>query len=400
VAGASLYAKLRCRALYCVAAGGVDSVECADATSRQTIRKIRLTDPRELIINEVAVTRDQESADLHVKLEGRFDNEQDQNIYVFIGEDNAAGALTSYSLSSDTQYFKDLSYPVRNTIQFSHQNQIRLGVMSPTVSNYSPQVYIRDPVYADLVGQVTNIRVNASGNEVALKIPLADYYQRQGKPSPKTPSFTVASARDYVGFIDQITVSDVAVGETKRETRKTVSPLLYPPLNYDSHIFKRVSVERSGSGAIRVQFTTNAEIQDWAQTDLHFFFIPYPPAKPMRGLLDPSHSLNLPFAWSYYCGVYSPNRIFCKASNGSDFTYDSGYAKRTELAAPTGVAFHTLGNAQYSLELEPQVVSILKGQSDGFALLLTAGRDGFGPTSGFGWDCSWICSTLNGLLPF
>ena len=398
--GISIYARRRCRVLYCVAPGGVAAVECNDATTRQTIRKIRLTDPRELVIQEVAVTRDHDTADLRISLQGHFDNEQDQNIYVFIGEENAAGALTSYSLSSDTQYFKDLAYPVRNTIQFPHRNDIRLGVMSPEISNYSPQVYIHDPVYADLVGKVTNVRLVSSGNEVSLEIPLLAYYQRLGKPVPAAVSFTVASARDYVGFIDQLTVNNVAAKETKREMRKIAPPSLYPPLNYDSHIFKRVTIDRSAAGAVRIQFATNAEIQDWAQTDLHFFFIPYPPAKFVRGLADPSHSLNLPFAWSYYCGVYSPHRIFCKTSNGSDFTYDSGYAKRTELALPAGVAFQALGNAEYSLELEPQIVSVFKGRDGQFALLMTAGRDGFGPTSAWGWNCSGLCSTLNGLLPF
>jgi hypothetical protein len=396
--GVSIYARRRCRVLYCVAPAGVASVECTDATTRQTIRKIRLTDPRELVIQEVAVTRDHDTARLRITLQGHFDNEQDQNIYVFIGEENAAGA--SYSLSSDTQYFKDVAYPVRNTIQFSHRNEIRLGVMSPEISNYTPQVYIHDPVYADLVGNLTNVRLVSSGNEVSLGIPLADYYQRLGKPVPGSVSFTVASARDYVGFIDEITVNNVAEKETKRETKKTEPPSLYPPLNYDSHIFKRVTIEHSTTGAARIRFTTNAEIQDWAQTDLHFFFVPYPLPPSVRGLSDPSHSLNLPVAWSYYCGVYSPNRIFCKASNGSDFTYDSGYAKRTELALPAGVTFQTLGNAEYSLELEPQIVSLFKGQNDQFALLMTAGRDGFAPTSAWGWDCSRLCSALNGLLPF
>jgi len=357
---------------------------------------MRLTDPGELIIKDVVVSRDQYAADVRINLQGHFDNEQDQNIYIFIGEETAA--MTSYSLSSDTQYFKDLSYPVRNTVEFSHRNEIRIGVMSPEISHYSPQVYMKDPVYADLVGKVTNIRLNSSGNEVMLRIPVTDYYKSQGKSVPALLSFTIATARDYVGFIDQITLHNLRLDNTELNAKKTLPPSLYPPLNYDSHVVKRLTAERASSGGVRIQFETAAEIQDWAQTDLHFFFIPYPAHKRGRGLFDPSHSLGLPFAWSYYCGVYSPNRIFCKASNGTDFTYDTGYAKRTELETPAGITFRALGNARYSLEVDAPIVSIVKDHGEDFAILMTAGRDGFPPTSCVGWDCSWLCSTLNSLF--
>jgi hypothetical protein len=168
---------------------------------------------------------------------------------------------------------------------------------------------MKDPVYADLVGKVTNIRLNSSGNEVTLRIPVTDYYKSQGKSVPALLSFTIATARDYVGFIDQISVHNIRIDNTELNAKKTLSPSLYPPLNYDSHVVKRLTAERTSSGAVRIQFETAAEIQDWAQTDLHFFFVPYPAHKRGRGLFDPSHSLGLPFAWSYLCGLFAESHF-------------------------------------------------------------------------------------------
>ena len=141
---------------------------------------------------------------------------------------------------------------------------------------------------------------------------------------------------DWVGFVDQLSVTDLAPGETKRAGPKAAEPVLYPTLDYDSHLLKSVSLsERDGS--VRVEFETAAEVKDWAQTNFNFFFVPYPPVRGAARPRDPSKSISLPYAWSFYCGVYSPSRIFCKASGGSDFTYDEGYAERSELEGPAGV---------------------------------------------------------------
>lgn len=400
LAAVLIYARRRCRALYCVAPDGFSSVDCAEATLQQTIKTGPLTDSAELIIREVAISRNQRTADVRIKLQGQFHNEQDQNVYIFIGQTPVDGTLTSYSLSSDAQYFKDLSYPVWNTIQIPHSNQIRIGVMSPQVSNYSPQVYIKDPVYADFVGSAAHLVLNSSGSEFSITIPFADYYNGIGRSAPDALSFTIASAKDYVGFIDQISISNLAVGETKQDSRKMLPPTLYPTLNYDSHSIKKLTVDHDDGGGAHIEFETVAEIQDWAQTDLHFFLVPYPATISRVRILDPSHTVALPFAWSFYCGVYSPNRIFCKASNAEDFTYDNGYAKRAELPPPTGVIFRQLGNARYSLELDPKTFSIAKGRGKAFALLMTAGRDGFGPTSCYGWNCSGLCSLLTTVVRF
>lgn len=103
----------------------------------------------------------------------------------------------------------------------------------------------------------------------------------------------------------------------------------------------------------------------------------------------------LPYPWSFYCGVYSPHRLFCKSSAGTDFTYDPGYSERKTLENPEGVRFYTLGGAAYALEIEPEQAKRLRGNAQGVALLLAAGRDGFGPTSCFGWECSGMCSAVH-----
>jgi hypothetical protein len=386
-----------CYSLYCVAPTGLSATQCTEALQHQAVRKLPLSDSRELIIEEAAVTRDQFSVTVSVKLQGEFHNEPDQNLYVFVGQAPNDGAPSSYSLSSDEQYFKDLSYTVRNTIQLPHSNEIRIGIMSPQESAYTPQVYVSDPVYADFVGSSAHIGIETSGHQVRLLLPLAEYYRRRGTTVPDVISMTVTTARDYVGFVDQISVTNVRVGDNKREDRKSLPPIFYPSLRYDSHIFKSVTLQQT-NGSANVEFEMLAEIEDWAQTDLHFFFVPYPPSGWTGAPLDPSKTTPLPYRWSFYCGVYSPNRIFCKASDRNDLTYDKGYAGRPALEQPAGVRFRVHGGAKYSLELAPPVVEQIKRNRGTFALLLTAGRDGFGPTSRFGWECAGLCGFLHGLF--
>lgn len=226
---------------------------------------------------------------------------------------------------------------------------------------------------------------------------LDEMYRRRQSAVPERVSLTVATARDYVGFVDQLSVAQVADGETKRAGPRAAEPVLYPTLDYDSHMLKGVSLGERG-GSVRVEFETAAEIKDWAQTNLNFFFVPYPPAPGAPRPPDPSKTVLLPFAWSFYCGVYSPSRIFCKASGGADFSYDEGYAERSSLEGPKDVSFVALGGARYALELGPESAGKMRGGAGAFALLVTIGRDGFGPTSAYGWDISRRCQTARAIF--
>lgn len=383
-----------CARLDCVLQAGAAGAKCENTDAVPMARDT--SDAQELVVEEVHVARDETSALVSAKLKGRFWNETDQNFYVFVGP-ASPGSPVSYSLSADDQFFADISYGIRNTIQLPHNNDMRIGVMAPQEVSYSPQVYINDPVHADLVGEAAHAKAEVEGNEVRLRLPLVEYYQRKQVSVPARLSFTVATARDYVGFIDQVSVLDVAPGETKTAREKPQSPVSYPVLNYTSHVVKNVALTKQNDASLRVDVETAAPINDWAQTNLFFYFVPEPNNARGDLPLDPSGTFLLPARWSYYCAVYSPNRLFCKASEGADFSYDTGYADRSQLEAPKGVAFKELGGTRYSLDLAPELVQKINAGGNTFALLMTAGRDGFGPTSCFGCKCTGRCNLLRRL---
>jgi hypothetical protein len=394
--GGALLAASRCRALSCVSRGAGPPARCANDPAPQSLARLPLSDARELIIESFGVSRGESSVVLEVGLEGRFWNESDQNLYVFVGRTPPAAAPARYSLSSDEGYVADLPYAVRGGVELPHSNDLRVGVMAPREAAYTPQIYAGDAVRADAVGRDANISMEVNGHLVRLTLPLDELYRRRQAGPPERVSLTLATARDYVGFVDQLSVNDVAVGETKRADRRAGGPTLYPMLDYDSH--RPGSVTLGGEeGSVRVEIETASEIRDWAQTNLHFFFVPYPPDNNNPAPRDPSKTVALPYPWSYYCGVYSPSRLFCKASNGSDFTYDEGYAERATLQAE-GVRFRALGGARYVLELAPENADRMRAGRDAFAVLVTAGRDGFGPTYAYGWSLSRRCSVVRRLL--
>jgi len=258
--------------------------------------------------------------------------------------------------------------------------------MAPVERPYSPQVYVSDPVHAEAVGPGAGVTLQTRGGEVHLEIPLDRYYAVKKAPAPERLGVTVATARDYVGFIDQISVRDLSPGSTKRETSRDLPPTAYPALDARSHHLERVALRalRDLRGGVSVELETSAPIADWAQTNLHFFFIPVPPYPATPPLHDPSKTRDLPFKWSYYCGVYSPRRLFCKASRGKDFTFDTAYAERDSLAAPAGVAFREVAPGRYALDLAASHLDTLRAGRATFALVVAAGRDGFGPTSWYG----------------
>jgi hypothetical protein len=384
-----------CCSLSCVAQAGTVA-HCAQVSPAQMVQQLPLSDSQELVIENAGVAYGQSSVKVDIRLKGSFHNESDQNLYVFIGQPTHDGAPVRYSLSSDEQYFTDLSYKVRNAIDLPHTNDVRIGVMAPRDADYSPQVYLKDPVRADLVGEASGVGMEFAEHQVRLSFPLAEYYGRKQAALPARISVTVATARDYVGFVDQISIDNIGAGETKRGDTKPTLPAQYPMLRYDSHIFKNVALAEA-DGSVKVEVEMQSEIEDWAQTNLSFFFVPYPASQRKAAPTDPSKSLLLPSAWSFYCAVYSPNRLFCKESRGADFTYDTGYAERSVLEQPAGIQFRALGGAKYQLELAPENAAKLRAGSDGYALLLMAGRDGFSPTSVYGWRLSRRCQLLRSL---
>ncbi len=391
------YVKRSCDQLYCISYMDSPGSQCADGTRHPMMQRLSLSDSAELVIENVQVIRGQSTLTALVKLKGRFWNATDQNVYAFIGQPLPDGVSASYALSSDPQYFSDLSYPVRATIQLPHTVDIRVGVMAPQEAAYTPQVYINDPVRADAVGSASHIGVKIDGQLVRIEFPLDEFYRRKGTVVPQSVGITIATARDYVGFIDQVSTNGIAVGETKTDSRRPLPPTAYPSLDYNSHTLKRLSFAQS-NGTLRVELETQSPIEDWGQTNLHFFFIAYPPEHTQAAPNDPSKTIVLPYPWLFYCGVYSPHRLTCKASHGTDFTYDSGYSERSNLESPTGTQFRTLGGAKYSLELAPEAVKTMTGGSgQALALLVTIGRDGFGPSSCYGWDCSGMCRLFHRL---
>jgi hypothetical protein len=344
------------------------------------VHKPELTGAHELVLTALSAHRTPTHLVVDATLQGAFRNAQDQNLYLFLGE-AGDGPRTPYALTADPQYAADLNYPVLLSLELPHRLDVRVGLMAPQPSGYTPQVYVKDPVHADAVGPAADVVQRVDGSRVHVEVPLERYYRLKGTPVPRALAVTVATARDYVGFIDQRTVTGLVEGASAEALpRLGEPPFLYPSLDLRSHRLKAVSISREGE-ATTVSLELAAPVMDWAQTNLQFFFVPLPPTRPRDALMDPSHAVALPYAWSGYCAVYSPRRVFCKASGGRDFTYDTAYAERASLEGPQGVRFREEGGARYSLQLP--TASLAPGP-EGFGLLLAIGRDGFGPTSFYG----------------
>ncbi|QSQ19648.1 hypothetical protein JY651_30605 [Pyxidicoccus parkwayensis] len=363
--------------LDCVLEKGAAEAPCAGVTEHQQVNRLELTGARELVLTDLAAHRTPTSLVVDATLQGAFRNAVDQNLYLFLGGSTGS---TPYALTADPQYAADLSYPVRTSLNLPHQLDIRVGLMAPEPSGYTPQIYVRDSVHADAVGRDAQVVQRMDGPHVHVEVPLERYYRLKGLPVPRALSVTLATARDYVGFIDHRTVLDLKEGDTGMATPRDSTPVLYPSLDTRSHRFKAVTLEQKGD-TTRVSVELRAPVTDWAQTNLQFFFIPLPPTPPRERLTDPSHAVALPYAWSWYCAVYSPRRVFCKASEDRDYTYDTAYAERASLETPAGVRFREEEGARYLLEVP--TTSVRAGR-EGFALLLAAGRDGFAPTSFYG----------------
>ncbi|MCP3099277.1 hypothetical protein LZ198_10380 [Myxococcus sp. K15C18031901] len=366
-------------ALDCALSGGETESTCLHVTEHQEVTRLELTGARELVLTALSATRTATHVVVEATLQGGFRNAVDQNLYLFLGEPTD-GAPSVYSLTADPQYAADVGYPLRTSLELPHRPDVRVGLMSPHVQGYTPQVYVRDSVKADAVGADTGVVIRVDGARVHVEVPLERYYRLEGAPVPGALSVTLATARDYVGFVDHLSVPALAPGDTRTATARTTEPQLYPSLNARSHRFERVALRRDAT-TTSVSLEMAAPITDWAQTNLQFFFVPLPPTAPLHVLQDAAHAVDLPYAWSWYCAVYSPHRVFCRASGGNDFRYDTAYAERTELTALPGVHFKQEAPGRYVLECPS---AALGAGPEGFALMLAAGRDGFAPTTFYG----------------
>lgn len=345
----------------------------------QSSRALTSSEASELALRMVQATREGARLTLDIQLAGTFWNESDQNVYVFLGRAGAA----SYSLTADPSFASDLSYPVRSSLDLPHTNDVRIGVMSPAIRPYSPQLYVTDPVHSDAVGPSTGIVQTVQNRVLHLELPLDSAYAFAKAKVPERLSVTVATARDYVGFVDQLTVPDLAPSSTGTQTERALPPATYPKLDARSHRLERVAI-RGQQGQTAVEVDTAAPIADWAQTNLYFVFVPVPPRKAAQPLLDPTHHRPLPHPWSYYCAVYSPRRVFCKASRGVDFTFDTAYSERATLPESKDVRFRETSPGKYVLDLGPAPSAELSDPKSTFGLIVATGRDGFEPTSFYG----------------
>lgn len=192
--------------LDCVLTAGTSRVECANVARNQQLQPPRLTGARELRIEKLSASRTPTHLVVDATLRGAFRNAADQNVYLFIGEPAGDGPPTRYALTSDPQYARDLSYAVRTELRLPHRNDVRVGVMTPEPAGYSPQVYVRDAVRAEAVGPETEVVQCVEGSTLRLEVPLARYFGLKGAEVPRVLSVTLATARDYVGFVDQRSV--------------------------------------------------------------------------------------------------------------------------------------------------------------------------------------------------
>lgn len=352
--------------------------ECADAVRTQLLDKPRLSNPGDLVIVGVKAWREGARLAVEVDLRGGFHSEIDQNIYLLIGGSGSPPAR--FALSADDAYAAEVGYPVRGKIDVPHGLDLRVGVMAPQSTGYSPQVYLKDTRYADAVGDGSGVILRTAGRHLTMSVPLDRYYGVRSQPVPETVAVTVATARDYVGFVHLRTVARVSADGVRSSAEPAATDAAsYPALDLDAHELRGMRLEARDNGT-DIVFETKAPITDWAQTNLQVFLFPVEPYKAAFTLMDPAKTRELPFKWSYYCGVYSPTRVFCKASSGSDFTFDEGYSDRTALPMPEGVSFRSVG-ARHILSLTSRTLRAVLAGRPTFAAAVAIGRDGFAPTS-------------------
>ncbi|HEU4412506.1 MAG TPA: hypothetical protein VFS43_45105 [Polyangiaceae bacterium] len=363
--------------LRCAIALDGDPGECPDVAGSQASFPLTLSPVRDLAVESARARWAGDDLVVDVRLAGGFTNAADQNLYFFVG--GAAAADAGYTLSDDAGVFEGLGYPVRSGLALPHGRDLRIGVMAPAVQGYTPQIYGADRGPALLTGPEAGASLRSASPDFSAGLPLRAYYARLGKPLPDPLHLTVATARDYVGFVD---ACSLVVGAPDAACERREPPAAYPDFDPRSHALRRVAARPDGEG-LEVIVETEAPVRDWAQTNVHLFFVPLPATPPLSPSFDPSRRVRLPYAWGFYCGIYSPLRVYCKAGSPADQGYDGAYAERRHLAMPEGVRASFEGR-ETRLRVDGARLREALGTARRAGLVVMVGRDGFGPTSVYG----------------
>jgi hypothetical protein len=362
----------------CVLRAGSAAVECA-APSASDRRWTPPSVPSESSeITRVAARNASGVLHVDVELRGGFVEAVDQNVYLFLGTTADARSGASWSLSDDPAYFEGLGYPVRAAVTLPGEPARRIAILSPRVESYSPQVYERRRGDAAVTGPAAPLTLTQSGTSFEVAVDLSRLLGGTAAADDEL-WVTVATARDYVGFISDATVDRVPSDGREVSATPTSPTMHYPRLEPRSHELTAVSVAR-GARKLEVDLRTLEPVRDWAQTNVGFYFFALPTPRLARRPRDASKSFELPAGWSYYCAVYSPVRVFCRRPDPTTWSYDESYSGRSRLDLPAGVHVDTVGG-ELRLGVDAEAAGVGSGD---VGVMVTVGRDGFAPTSVYG----------------
>jgi hypothetical protein len=316
--------------------------------------------------------------DVSVQLRGGFVEAVDQNLYLFVGRAPDASPGASWSLSDDPAFFEGLGYPIRAAVSLPGEPLRRIAILSPRIEAYSPQVYERSRGEASETGPGTPVTLASTGSvfEVTVDLPRLLGSSAAGDD----PLWlTVATARDYVGFVSDVSLPAVRRDGDEVSATPTSPAMHYPSLEPSSHQLVEASIARSGS-SLDVAVRTLSPIRDWAQTNVTFYFFSLPAPRLAHPPRDASKSFDLPAGWSFYCAVYSPTRVFCRRADPTTWAYDDSYSERRQLEMPQGIRVDATGS-DVRLSLDDATTG-LAGRD--VAVMVMVGRDGFAPSFAYG----------------
>lgn len=365
-------AKLQQCPYRCVLRDGAASAACPPPDPAE-VRWTPVSVPSDAsIIEQVSASHREGRLEVAIDLRGGFTDAVDQNLYIFFGRVADARAGESWSLSDDPAFFEDLGYPVRSSVPLPGPPLRRVAILSPKLEGYSPQIYEARRGQAAITGAAAPVTLENRGNTFRATVGLG---QLLGADPNEDLWVTVATARDYVGFISDATVARVAPGGAST-AKPTTEAMRYPSLNVDAQKLASVALARRGA-SLELALRTVAPITDWAQTNVSLYFteLPTPALSPRPR--DASKHFDLPAGWSFYCAIYSPKRVFCRRPDPATWAYDESYAERPKLETPAGVAVDVNG-----ADLRVTVDALAPGHDVG--VVVEIGRDGFAPTTVYG----------------
>ncbi len=330
-------------------------------------------------IERITARRASGALTVDVELGGGFVEAVDQNVYLFLGRAADARAGASWALSEDPAFFENLGYEVRSRVTLPGDPLRRVALLSPRVKSYSPQIYESARGQAYVTGAAAPIALQSSGKSFHVSVELATLLG--GSAAARDDLWlTVATARDYVGFISEATIGRVTADGTVASSAPTSPSMRYPLLDPDGQKLAGVALARHGP-SLDLVVRTVAPVHDWAQTNVNLYFFALPTPMLASRPRDASKAFELPAGWAYYCAIYSPARVFCRRPPLDGWSYDDGYAERARLEVPPGVGVEIAGT-EVRVSMDTTVTGVL-GHGD-VGVVVTVGRDGFGPTTIYG----------------